>query len=112
MRSSFAEVSSPNRPRPVQIVKAKPDHTFDLDREALSEILLSDEVRERKVVVLSVAGAFRKGKSFLLDYLLRFLNNRVSHVSHAYTHAVVTVYLRDHDNNHAVSTVCFSGYKQ
>ena len=80
VRSSFAEVSSPNRPRPVQIVKAKADHTFDLDREALSEILLSDEVRERKVVVLSVAGAFRKGKSFLLDYLLRFLSNGVSHM--------------------------------
>ncbi len=78
--SSFAEVNSPHRPRAVQIVKAKEDHTFDLDREALSEILLSDDVREKKVVVLSVAGAFRKGKSFLLDYLLRFLSNGVRHL--------------------------------
>ena len=76
--SSFAEVNSPLNPRPVQIVKAKDDHTFDLDNEALSEILLSDEVRDRNVMVLSVAGAFRKGKSFLLDYLLRFLSNGVS----------------------------------
>lgn len=78
VRSSFAEVVSPDKPRPVQIVKAKSDHTFDLDREALSEVLLSDEVRDRQVVVLSVAGAFRKGKSFLLDYILRFLDNGVS----------------------------------
>lgn len=45
--------------------------------DALAEVLLSDVVKNRKVVVVSVAGAFRKGKSFLLDYLLRFLNNEV-----------------------------------
>ena len=33
--SSYAEVSSPDAPRPVQIVVSKPDHTFDLDHEAL-----------------------------------------------------------------------------
>lgn len=61
-----------------QVVVAKPDHTFELDQEALQEILLSDEVRDRKVVVLSVAGAFRKGKSFLLDFIIRYLNKEVS----------------------------------
>lgn len=65
-------------PHPIQIVKAKGKHSFDLDMEALKEVLLSEEVIDRKVVVLSVAGAFRKGKSFLLDYLLRFLNNKVN----------------------------------
>lgn len=73
-------MNSPLRPRAVQIIKAKTDHTFDLDHEALGEILLSEEVRDKKVVVLSVAGAFRKGKSFLLDYLLRFLTNGVSNI--------------------------------
>lgn len=63
-----------------QIVVAKPDHTFDLDEEALSEILLSDEVRDREVVVLSVAGAFRKGKSFLLDFIIRYLDEKVKRV--------------------------------
>lgn len=33
--SSYADISSPDAPRPVQIVVAKPDHTFDLDHEAL-----------------------------------------------------------------------------
>ena len=64
--------------RPVQVVVAKGGHTFELDETALDEILLSDQVRDRHVVVLSVAGAFRKGKSFLLDFCLRFLNAQVS----------------------------------
>lgn len=74
--ASYVELSL--HPRPIQIVIAKPDHTFELDLEALREILLSEDVKDRKVMVLSVAGAFRKGKSFILDYLLRFLNYGVS----------------------------------
>jgi atlastin len=62
--------------RPVQVVLAHPDHTFELDEEALSEILLHDDVKDRSVVVVSVAGAFRKGKSFLLDFFLRYMNNK------------------------------------
>lgn len=73
--SSLAELPPDDEtPKPVQIVVAKLDHTFELDEEALQEILLSDEVRDRKVVVISVAGAFRKGKSFLLDFLIRYLD--------------------------------------
>lgn len=63
--------------RPVQVVLAHPDHTFELDEEALSEILLHDDVKDRNVVVVSVAGAFRKGKSFLLDFFLRYMNSKV-----------------------------------
>lgn len=62
--------------RPVQVVLAHPDHTFELDEEALSEILLHDDVKDRSVVVVSVAGAFRKGKSFLLDFFLRYMNSK------------------------------------
>lgn len=63
--------------RPVQVVLAHPDHTFELDEDALSEILLQDDVKDRSVVVVSVAGAFRKGKSFLLDFFLRYMDNKV-----------------------------------
>lgn len=42
---------------------------------------MSDEVRDKKVVILSVAGAFRKGKSFLLDFLLRYLDRNVCQVT-------------------------------
>lgn len=64
--------------KPVQIVLAHPDHTFELDEDALTEILLQDDIKDRSVVVVSVAGAFRKGKSFLLDFFLRYMNSKVS----------------------------------
>ncbi|GCC27374.1 hypothetical protein chiPu_0005798, partial [Chiloscyllium punctatum] len=59
--------------RPVQILVVNDDHTFELDETALNKILLSEEVRDREVVALSVAGAFRKGKSFLMDFMLRYM---------------------------------------
>jgi atlastin len=61
-------------PRPIEIISALPDHSFKLNTELLEELLYSDDVKDKPVVVLSVAGAFRKGKSFLLDYFLRYLN--------------------------------------
>jgi atlastin len=54
------------------------DHTFTLNEEALERILLDKRVRDKKVIVVSVAGAYRKGKSFLLDFFLRCLSNKGS----------------------------------
>uniref|UniRef100_A0A8C9VX45 Atlastin 3 n=1 Tax=Scleropages formosus TaxID=113540 RepID=A0A8C9VX45_SCLFO len=63
-----------SEPGPVQIVTvSKEDHSFSLDTEALERVLLAPEVRDKHVVVLSVAGAFRKGKSFILDFMLRYM---------------------------------------
>ncbi|KAG7203069.1 hypothetical protein KM043_010192 [Ampulex compressa] len=77
MISTDDRITDPLDPgRPVQVVLAHPDHTFELDEDALTEILLSDDVKDRSVVVVSVAGAFRKGKSFLLDFFLRYMNNK------------------------------------
>lgn len=64
--------------RAVPIILANEDHTFSLDEDALAEILLRDEIKDRYVVVVSVAGAFRKGKSFLLDFFLRYMSAKVS----------------------------------
>lgn len=61
----------------VQVVKID-NHTFKLDYDSLSDILNREEIRDRKVVVISVAGAFRKGKSFLLGFFLRYLYAQVS----------------------------------
>ena len=51
----------------------KESHTISLNEELLENILLSEEVRDSKVMVLSVAGAFRQGKSFLLNFFIKYL---------------------------------------
>lgn len=63
--------------KPIPIVLAEESHHFILDEEALEEILLKDDIKDRNVVVVSVAGAFRKGKSFLLDFFLRYMKATV-----------------------------------
>ncbi|KAG8504777.1 Atlastin-2 [Galemys pyrenaicus] len=67
------------KPCPVQIVLAREDdHNFELDEAALEQILLQEHIRDLNIVVVSVAGAFRKGKSFLLDFMLRYMYNKVA----------------------------------
>jgi len=51
----------------------KENHTISLNEELLEKILLSEEVKDSKVMVLSVAGAFRQGKSFLLNFFIKYL---------------------------------------
>jgi len=51
----------------------KDSHTISLNEDLLEKILLSEEVRDSKVMVLSVAGAFRQGKSFLLNFFIKYL---------------------------------------
>lgn len=64
--------------RPVQIVVAnEEEHSFSLQEEVLERLLLQEEVQDLHVVVVSVAGAFRKGKSFLLDFMLRYMYEQV-----------------------------------
>ena len=62
---------------PLQIVSNSEDQGFELKEDVLEQVLLDKRIRDKKVCVLSVAGAFRKGKSFLLDFLLRYLVKQV-----------------------------------
>lgn len=62
---------------PLQIVSNSEDQGFELKEDVLEQVLLDQRIRDKKVCVLSVAGAFRKGKSFLLDFFLRYLMKQV-----------------------------------
>lgn len=62
----------------IQIVQPKSDHTFELKIDVLEKILSADDIRDRNVVVVSVAGALRQGKSFLLNFFLQYLYAQVS----------------------------------
>ena len=58
----------------VQIIEGEESGTgFKLNTEGLRQVLFHPDVENRPVVIVSVAGAFRKGKSFLLDFMLRYL---------------------------------------
>ncbi|VEL27343.1 unnamed protein product [Protopolystoma xenopodis] len=58
---------------PLQVV-VENKNSFSLNEEALKSILLRDDVKDMKAVVVSIAGAFRRGKSFMLDFFLRYLS--------------------------------------
>lgn len=64
----------------MQIVQVDASGSYKLDEEALAALLLRDEVADCRVALVSVAGAFRGGKSFLLDFMLRYLRAEVSDV--------------------------------
>ncbi|CAG2102745.1 unnamed protein product [Medioppia subpectinata] len=60
---------------PIQVLKVSDERRFELDLDALESILLRDTIRDKPVVVVSIAGDFRKGKSFMLNFFLRYLQS-------------------------------------
>ena len=60
---------------PIQIVKVSEDRRFELDLDALSNILLRDSIRDKPVVVVSIAGDFRKGLSPLMSEWFELMSN-------------------------------------
>jgi atlastin len=64
---------------PVQIVQIiKEEEKFEtsnykLNSEALSEIL--SQIHDRKVAIISIFGISKRGKSFLLNYLIKYLSD-------------------------------------
>lgn len=64
---------------PIQIVIPK-NQTYELEIDELNHILNADEIKDRHIVVVSIAGASRQGKSFLLNFFLKFLYAQVSEV--------------------------------
>lgn len=62
-------------------MKSEDDKSFEVDEDALTKILLDSRVRNSKVMIVSVAGAYRRGKSFLLNFFLKYLKNPGNPVS-------------------------------
>jgi atlastin len=67
--------------RPIQIAVRRDDNSFEFNGHAFASVLLQDHVKDKNVVVISVAGAFTKGKSFLLEFFLRYLATQGNYVS-------------------------------
>lgn len=63
---------------PENILKFKSNDQFEIENEKLKEIFMHPDVKNRKIVAFSVIGAFRRGKSFFLNYCLRYLYANVS----------------------------------
>lgn len=64
---------------PVEVVGLdEKDNKFRLNINNLRDILLQDDIKHREIVAVSIAGAFRKGKSFLLNFFLRYLSQKVN----------------------------------
>lgn len=53
------------------------NHVFQLRTEQIKAILENENIKNRKIAVVSIAGAFRQGKSFLLNFFLRYLHAQV-----------------------------------
>ncbi|CAG2103530.1 unnamed protein product, partial [Medioppia subpectinata] len=60
---------------PIQVLKVSAEGRVKLDLEALSAILLRDSIRDKPVVVVSIAGDFHSGKSIMRDFFLRYLQS-------------------------------------
>ncbi|CAO1316215.1 unnamed protein product [Diamesa serratosioi] len=59
---------------PIRLITIKEDHSYELNEDLLKNVLLNDDVKDRNVVIVSVAGAMKRGKSFILDFFLRYLS--------------------------------------
>ncbi|KAF4518534.1 hypothetical protein B566_EDAN004278 [Ephemera danica] len=62
----------------LQLVSFHKDGRVQLSEDILRKIFLSEAAKDRDVAVISVAGAFRRGKSFLLNFFIRYLRAKVA----------------------------------
>ena len=52
-------------------------HQLELNKSNLKKVMLHSEVKDRPVVIVSIAGACKTGKSFLLEFFLKYLETKV-----------------------------------
>jgi len=59
--------------QPIQIISFDDSRKLKLNKLELEKILDQKDLKGLPISVLSVVGAFRTGKSFLLSWLIRYL---------------------------------------
>ncbi|XP_070505452.1 atlastin-like [Chironomus tepperi] len=67
--------------RPITLMKFSDTGDIVVNSEEIEQIFNHSELEERKIVILSLIGAFRGGKSYFLNYCLRFLYAHYSSIS-------------------------------
>nr|XP_039267564.1 atlastin-like [Styela clava] len=58
------------------ITRKTADGNMRIDHDALRRILMRKEIGDRPIAIISIAGKLRTGKSFLLNFILRYLRNK------------------------------------
>lgn len=72
--SSFDVGDQNRRGHPVQVVRLdKKSNGLELDLDGLKEICLDERCHDKELCIVSIAGDYRKGKSFMLNFFLRYL---------------------------------------
>lgn len=64
-------------PRAIQIITPE-NHSFRLNANALHAIFVNDNLKNRHLVVFSIAGPHRYGKSFIMNFFIRYLDAQVN----------------------------------
>ena len=68
----------PSTAHPVQLLNINGnDGELQFNQNTVNDLFMNPKLADRNVVVFSIVGAFRKGKSFLLNYVLRYLYSNV-----------------------------------
>lgn len=65
--------------KPVNILKVNDYGVSEVDSNAIKSLFSHPELKNRKAVIVTIVGDFRKGKSFFLNYCLRYLYENVSY---------------------------------
>lgn len=59
--------------KPINFLKFTSDGDFENDNKDIEELFSLSDIRQREIVAFSIVGTCRKGKSFFLNYCLRYL---------------------------------------
>lgn len=74
--------------KPLKVFEFSDSERDNLSFDELEKFFNNPKIKQRKIVILSVVGAFRRGKSFFLDYCLRYLYANVRVVYECQTSAI------------------------